>query len=230
MPPPRLIAPVLLVLVTLSLSSRAHALSEEPSRVVYGNAAALRQGEIRIGLFAPFQYGAKERITLMSHPILDLLLTPNVFLRLNVVHLSWFALSLDGGYAQSFLRKDEYPGFATISLIHSFYLGQVVTLSARYAYLFAFNPSGDYAIPSVYVTFLLPRNYRVHLAGIFPYDLRRSAGFTGISGKLLLEYRLSSLLVALGLSVGRSYLVDAPILTNPIETPVYPVVDFVWEF
>lgn len=229
MPRARLFAHVLLVLVALGLPARARALSEEPSRVVYGNAAALRQGEIRIGLFAPFQYGAKERVTLMSHPILDLLLTPNVFLRLNMLALPWFALSLDGGYAQSFLRKNEYPGFATISLIHSFYLGQVATLSARYAYLFAFNPRGDFAIPSAYVTFLLPRNYRVHLAGIFPYALR-GGGFTGISGKLLIEYRLSSLLVAIGLSVGRSYLVDAPVLKNPIETPVYPVVDVVWEF
>jgi hypothetical protein len=207
----------------------ALALSEEPSRVVYGNAATLRRGEIRIGLFAPFQYGALERVTLMSHPILDLLLTPNVFLRLNLVHLSWLSVSIDGGYAQSFLRKGEYPGFATASLIHSFYLGRVATLSARYAYLFAFNPSGDYAIPSVYVTFLLPRGYRIHLAGIFPYALR-GGGFTDVSGKLLLEYRLSTVLVALGLSVGRSYLVDAPILKNPIETPVYPVVDVVWEF
>jgi hypothetical protein len=206
----------------------ARALSEEPSRVVYGNAATLRRGEIRIGIFSPLQYGAIERITLMSHPILDLLLTPNVFVRLNVAGGAWYAVSLDGGYAQSFLRKGEYPGFGTASLINSFYLGQVATLSARYAYVFAFSPRGDYVIPSAYATFLLPRNYRIHVAGLFPYALQQ--GFTGLSGKLLVEYRASSVLLALGVSVGRSYLIDAPILKNPIQTPVYPVIDVVWEF
>ena len=222
---------VLLLVLAAALLARpapVQALSEDPSRVVYGNAATLRRGEIRIGVFSPLQYGAIERVTLMSHPILDLLLTPNLFVRINLAHGAWYSVALDGGYAQSFLQKGEYPGFATLSVIHSFYLGRWATLSGRYAYLFAFNPRGDYAIPSAYVTFLLPKGYRIHLAGLFPYHLKQ--GFTGISGKLLLEYRASSVLLALGVSIGRSYLVDAPILKNPIETPVYPVIDAVWEF
>jgi hypothetical protein len=229
MRPTRLTLPLLAAWVALLAGpTPARALSEEPARVVYGNAAPLRRGEIRIGVFSPLQYGAVERVTLMSHPILDLLLTPNLFVRLNLVHGAWYSVSVDGGYAQSFLHKGEYPGFGTASVIHSFYLGSWATLSGRYAYLFAFDPRGDWVIPSSYVTFLLPRGYRLHLAGLFPYALGQ--GFSGISGKLLVEYRASNLLFALGLSVGRSYLIDAPILKNPIETPVYPVIDVVWEF
>lgn len=209
----------------------AYAISDEPSGVVYGNAAPLRRGELRIGVFAPLQYGAQERITLISHPILDLLLTPNVTLRLNLLHRSWGALSLDGGYAQSFLKEVSggFPGFGTFSAIQSVYLFERVTLSARLGYLFSFTPTEDFVLPSVYLTVLLPARYLVHASGIFPRSIDRGVG-QDASGKLLIMRRFQSFLVALGVSVGRPWLLDIPIMSAPVETPVYPVVDVIWEF
>lgn len=84
-------------------------------------------------------------------------------------------------------------------------------------------------MPSAYVTIVLPWAYRLHFSGIFPYGLA-GQGFTNLSGKLVIGHRFSTFLVALGVSVGRVWLVDAPILDVPVETPVYPIVDVIWEF
>jgi hypothetical protein len=222
---------VLIILVGVFAPRPVYAISDDPSGVVYGNAAPLRRGELRIGVFAPMQYGAQERITLISHPILDLLLTPNVTIRLNLLHRSWGALSLDGGYAQSFLKEVSggYPGFGTFSAIQSVYLFDRVTLSARLGYLFAFTPTEDFLLPSVYLTVLLPGSYLVHVSGLFPRSIDRGVG-QDASGKLLIMRRFQSFLVALGLSVGRPWLLDVPIMSAPVETPVYPLVDVIWEF
>jgi hypothetical protein len=222
---------LLAVLLGLVAPRSVLAISDEPSGVVYGNAAPLRRGELRIGVFAPLQYGAQERITLISHPILDLLLTPNVTIRLNLLHKSWGALSLDGGYAQSFLKEIDggFPGFGTFSAIQSVYLFERVTLSARLGYLFAFTPTEDYLLPSVYLTVLLPARYAIHVSGIFPRSIDRGVG-QDASGKLVLMRRFQSFLVALGVSVGRPWLLDIPIMSAPVETPIYPLVDVIWEF
>jgi len=223
---------VLLAALCLLAPRPVRAISEEPQRVVYGNAAALHKGEIQLGLFSPFLYALKDRLTLMTHPILDLLLTPNVFLRLNLVSERLFTVSLDGGYAQSFLKTTtgSSPGFGTMSAIHSFYLWDRLTLTGRYAYQFTFSPPDSYLVPEAFATVFLTPGWLLHLDGVFPYRLGRQAGFVDVSGKLVVMRRFSTAVIALGVSVGRIYIVDAPRLKNPVKSPVYPVIDVVWEF
>jgi hypothetical protein len=225
-------AALTVLVAALCLGPRpARAISEDPQRVVYGNAAALHKGEIQLGLFSPFLYALQDRITLMTHPILDLLLTPNVFLRLNLVAERRFTVSLDGGYAQSFLKTTtgSSPGFGTVSVIHSFYLWERLTLTGRYAYQFTFSPPDNYVVPQAFATVFLTSDWLLHLDGVFPYRLG-GGGFQDVSGKLVVMRRISTAVIALGVSVGRIYVVDAPRLKNPVESPVYPVVDVVWEF
>ena len=51
---------------------------KEPSDVVEGTAYNLKSGEFSIGVFAPLQYGITDEFTISLHPILELLLTPNI--------------------------------------------------------------------------------------------------------------------------------------------------------
>jgi hypothetical protein len=224
---------ILLLLAALAtlpaLPAPAHGLSEDASRVLYGNAAPLRRGEIRIGVFSPFQYGALDRITLMSHPIFDLLLTPNLTLRYALVHEAWGATSLDVGYAQSFLQQvnDTYRGYWMASLIQSFYLLDRLCLGARAAYVYTFTPSQDNLIPSAYATLLIGSRWLVHLMGIFPY--RAGAGaWQDLSGRVIVSRRFPPFEVALGLSYGRAYELEG--LLDTSDVPLYPIIDVVWEF
>jgi len=100
------------VIVGLGHVDDAQGYWKEPSEVVEGTAYNLRAGEFSIGVFAPLQYGITDEFTLTLHPILELLLTPNVGFRAEVYEGS-FAVNVTGSYLQTFLGKDEsgaYPG------------------------------------------------------------------------------------------------------------------------
>lgn len=93
-------------------ASPASAYWEEPSEVVEGTAYNLRKGEFSIGFFAPLQYGITDELTVVIHPILELLLTPNIGLRAEVYE-GPVTINLTGNYLQTFLGRDDgggYPG------------------------------------------------------------------------------------------------------------------------
>lgn len=73
-------------------------------RVVTNTAYTLEEGELTIGLISPLQYGVTEDVTIAIHPILALLLTPNVGARVRV----WsegVTVSVAASYTQTFLRE-----------------------------------------------------------------------------------------------------------------------------
>jgi len=98
-----------------------------------------------IGILTPLGYGVHERVTVFTHPILDLLLTPNVWLRLDLWSNDAWAVALDAGYQQSFLSvaaadasgdpgdHADYPGYLQAGVAGSFAVRMLqVTLATGY--------------------------------------------------------------------------------------------------
>ena len=104
----------LLLFAGLLMASQAHAW-DRPTELVHGTARVLEKGEMIIGILTPLGYGLHERVTIFTHPILDLLLTPNVWFRADLWSNDRWAVSLEVGYQQSFLgvagEGAEYPGY-----------------------------------------------------------------------------------------------------------------------
>ena len=83
---------------------------KEPSDVVEGTAYNLKSGEFSIGVFAPLQYGITDEFTITLHPILELLLTPNIGFRAEIYE-GPVVINLTGSYLQTFLGLDERGGY-----------------------------------------------------------------------------------------------------------------------
>ena len=83
---------------------------KETSDVVEGTAYNLRSGEFSIGVFAPLNYGITDEFTISLHPILELLLTPNVGFRAELYE-GPVVVNLTGSYLQTFLGVDELGGY-----------------------------------------------------------------------------------------------------------------------
>ncbi len=75
-------------------------------QVTMGTSQVLEQGELTFGILgAPVAYGVSNRLTLQSHPILDLLLVPNVGGRYKVWEGESAIVSMTGSYKQSFFSR-----------------------------------------------------------------------------------------------------------------------------
>ena len=96
-----------------------------------------------IGILTPLGYGVHERVTVFTHPILDLLLTPNVWLRFDLWSDEAWAVALDAGYQQSFLSVAaggettpdtvDYPGYLQAGVVGSFAVQMLqITLATGY--------------------------------------------------------------------------------------------------
>ncbi len=87
-------------LVTLA-PSRAHAW-RRVQEIVRGTADTLEKGRLTVGIFAPAMYGVTDALTIASHPILDLLLVPNLDVRYRLAGDDTWVFAGFGGYKQGF--------------------------------------------------------------------------------------------------------------------------------
>ena len=76
---------------------------DRPTELVHGTARVLEKGEMVVGILSPLGYGIHERVTIFTHPIIDLLLTPNAWLRVDIWSDETWAVAGELGYQQSFL-------------------------------------------------------------------------------------------------------------------------------
>ena len=88
---------------------------------------------MRIGVFAPLSYGVHERVTLSTHPILDLLLTPNISARIKIID-SRLTVSAAAAFTQSFFGDPDTPaeGQTRIFGIASFIATERVILTTTW--------------------------------------------------------------------------------------------------
>src|SRR5205807_2316284 len=90
----------------LLLAAPAHADWKNVRQVTLGTAQVLEQGELTFGVVGlPVAYGLSSRLTLQTHPILDLLLVHNLGGRYRLMETSNAVLSVTGDVRQSFFSQ-----------------------------------------------------------------------------------------------------------------------------
>ena len=110
--------------------------------VVMHSAATLQDDEVMIGLFAPLGYGLNEDLSIFLHPILELLMTPNIYLRYRYLSLPKLDLSVQAGYMQSLLdtSRIKIPATGHIMMLTTWYPLEQWSFSVHTGYIFYLNP------------------------------------------------------------------------------------------
>jgi hypothetical protein len=109
-------------------------------RVTSGTAFTLEKGEFTVGVIGPMQYGILDELQLTTHPVLHLLLTPNLCLKGKAVDSEFAVLAFSATYIQTFLNKDVFPG--TLSFFPSLTvpIGWRVALTVQGGYVLDVYP------------------------------------------------------------------------------------------
>ena len=107
-------------------------------QVTLGTAQVLEPGALTFGVLSPIAYGVSERLTIESHPILDLLLVPNLAARYRVVERRTAVASVTAAYKQSFygqsVGQPVSPGELDVGMIGTWYVTSRLALSAAPAF------------------------------------------------------------------------------------------------
>lgn len=93
----------MVIVAWLTLGTPPAGAWDRPTELVHGTARVLEKREMIVGILTPLGYGIHERVTIFTHPILDILLTPNAWLRVDAWSNETWSLSAEVGYQQSFL-------------------------------------------------------------------------------------------------------------------------------
>lgn len=121
------VAAALALTVSLCLwTNPAEAVWKHARSVAQGTAQVLERGEVRVGITSPVAYGVFDFLTVETHPILDLLLMPNITTRMRVIDEALWVVSLFGGYKQGFFTETQIhtPG----SVVGELHLGAMGSL------------------------------------------------------------------------------------------------------
>jgi hypothetical protein len=96
----------LVLLAGLLVAAPSRAEWKTVRQVTLGSAQVLEQGELTFGILgAPIAYGVDNHLTLQSHPILDLLLVPNIGGRYKIWEGATSVMALTASYKQSFFSR-----------------------------------------------------------------------------------------------------------------------------
>lgn len=223
-----------IVLCLLALARPAAARWTHPQEIVHSTAHTLESGEWMIGVFTPIAYGATDRVMVLTHPILWVLLTPNGGARWKFfdTDVAAFSLTLDG--ARSFLTGDGVNvsgsgalGYIDAGILATVTVGGGVMLTASAGYQRDIEPTDDGVTFGGGVTWLMGPVDVLMLEG----GARWSANAGEViapSATLVYAHAWDTIRIGAGLAYG-----DFPIEREgdaPIRVPVWPVLDVWWQF
>lgn len=207
---------------------------DSPREVVHGTARCLEKGEMIIGILSPLGYGLHERVTLFTHPILDLLLTPNAWARMLVASSDSLGVALELGYQQSFLSVQQgsgtFPGYVQVGLVGTVGLGRKfqATLAGGYLSRFSQDEGGDKG-GIYYRTGLDLLANRYNLLMLRVTGELASGTFSPTRPSVSVIYARDFGRTRLGVG---AYVGDPGAMANEVLDgwPVYPWLDFWWRF
>jgi hypothetical protein len=143
--PAHLIRALLALLLVLA-AGPASAVWNHPREIIHSTANTLEKGELIVGVITPLVYGISDDLTLMSHPVLVALLTPNAGLRYRLVdsEVVTFSVTVEGAATITTddgpLPNDDRPmGHIYAGVAITFDIGQGVLLSVSTGYQHEFQ-------------------------------------------------------------------------------------------
>ncbi|MFH1529757.1 MAG: hypothetical protein ABIK09_03360 [Pseudomonadota bacterium] len=227
-----------MLLFGLLLASQGRAW-DRPTEVVQGTARVLEKGEMTIGILTPLGYGLHERVTIFTHPILDLLLTPNIWLRVDLWSDEQWAVALETGYQQSFLSvaaedgssaDARYPGYLQAGFAASFAVRLLqVTLATGYEGWF----SSDNDLSDVFLYYrvgldLLASERNLVMVRVIGDVGLNPVGFEIPTVTLIYAREFGRMRLGAGISAGSFPMKGLPARFD--VWPVYPWIDLWWRF
>lgn len=215
--------------LTLAAPGALRAWWSQPEEIVEGSAYTHERGTFAMGVFSPLQYGITDWLMLSTHPILQLLLTPNVGLRARVIELP-VTFSVQAGYQQTFLdeRDGGFPGVVHGELLVSRSLAGAVVLTGLVGYAWGISPSDHRLQVGGTVHVLLGRADLLMAQVNAPYSGTRET-WDRPSGLLLYAHAWHTFHLGVGVAVGRFSFLPWEDVSLDIEgVPVYPVIDAWW--
>ena len=209
----------------------------------YGTAFTLEEGRYEIGLFAPFQYGVSDSVSVGMHPIL-VLLVPNASMRYRFFESAGVALAANLGALWSFTGKEDregaaapeggcetcgYPGTLQLTTTASWLPHRNLVLSVGggvSAEFIDLDPHRVLGQVHASMAWLLEGKHLVLLQGSTHLGTEDSATLVRPSGQLVYAHDWDGFMLAIGVAVG-----EFPIRLSDgtiAQWPVYPVIDVWW--
>ena len=224
-----------LAFAVLLSSATAQASWNGTNQLVHGTANTLEQGEIMIGVFTPLAYGVNDSMTLVTHPIMTLLLTPNAGFRwrfLDGKHVD-LALSLEG--VRSFgaeelegIRDENEPlGHVSSGLTVTFDINNRLLLSMLTGYQRDMLPDANLLTMGGSVHWLMSPVHLFTLQGSGRFNVTTNEWETP-TVTLFYAHAWDTFRASVGLAYGKFSILREG--NNPLEVPVWPVLDMWWRF
>jgi len=204
-------------------------------QLVHGTANTLEQGEIMIGVFTPLAYGVNDSMTLVTHPIMTLLLTPNAGFRWRVLdekHVD-LAFSLEG--VRSFaaeelegIRDENEPmGHVASGFTATFDLNNKVLISTLVGYQRDILPDSNLMTMGGTVHWLMSPVHLFTLQGSGRFNVTTNEWETP-TVTLFYAHAWDTFRASVGLAYGKFSILREG--ANPLEVPLWPVLDMWWRF
>lgn len=218
-------ATTLLALVAFTGNARAD--FDRIQRVFNGSAYTMDEGEFAVGIFSPIQYGLLDELTVATHPVLDLLLTPNLSLRYKPVDTRYAALAFTASYIQTFLDRSEVPGSVSLFPTLTIPATDRVSLSLQAGYVLEVDPLSHGLLYGANIGLLMTSADLLWLGvqGQYHPD-GRGADFPTIM--ITYSHAWDVLRVSVGLAIGSFPTQIGTTSSDALNLPVYPIVDVWW--
>lgn len=197
-------------------------------RVHDGTAYTLEKGEFSVGVFGPMQFGVLDELTVVTHPVLHLLLTPNAVLRAKVLD-GPVALALNLGYIQTFLdpRHLRFPGTVSFFPLLTVPLSSRVALSGQVGYLLDVSPVAHGVAFGGGLAVLVSASDLLNLQVQDEY-YRDPTALRRPTILFTYTHAFYRLRLRAGVAVGRFPIQVGSAATDIRNLPAYPIVDVMW--
>jgi len=224
----KILAQALLCAAILLVPARGRADFGTIRRVVNGTAYTLEQSELAVGVLSPVQYGLLDELTIATHPVLDLLLTPNVAIK-GKVYDGPVALSLNATYIETFLTsaRKTFPGTISLYSMLTVPIGRAVSLTAQGGYNLDVSPVAHGVMFGLNASFLLGPSDLVQIA-VQDQWYSAGQGFRIPTAVVSYSHAWYRLRVSVGVAAGRFPLQIGDGGLRVLNLPVYPVIDVWW--
>ena len=220
---------LLIALVGSSLfSASASAEFGSVKRVISGTAYTLEEGEFIVGVVGPLQFGILDDLTISTHPILDVLLTPNLALRYKLLD-SGVALSMNVSYIETFLDPEHllFPGTVAAFPMLTVPLAQRMAITAQAGYLMDISPIGHGFLFGGTVLALITPSDIVSVG--FQDEYYRGRGIGRAVVLVTYSHAFYQLRFTVGAAIGKFPIQVGTAATDIKDFPIYPVVDIWWQ-
>ncbi|MBM4387096.1 MAG: hypothetical protein FJ088_05115 [Deltaproteobacteria bacterium] len=220
----------LALLPVLVYSSSGESSFRSVRRVIGNSAYTLEKSEFVIGLITPLEYGITDEVTLFTHPLLHLLLTPNGWLRWKIYDDN-FAFALTTGYIETFLDPERlsFPGSVQTGGIFTIPFGNSVSLNFTGGYVLNVSPVSHNSNLSCGINLLVTDSDLIsaQIHSIYSYSYGK---FSTPLGILSYTHAWDIIRLTLGAAFGNFPVYFGNSEADLKELPVYPVVDLWWQF